>query len=68
MFFHWYLEKSGRWTKSENPISLCIIHHRRNPIVSTELPRSLNLFFLLRSFNFVDTDRFFHRLILEVIF
>jgi hypothetical protein len=20
LFFHWYLEKSGRWTKSENPI------------------------------------------------
>jgi hypothetical protein len=23
------------WTKSENPVSLCVIHHRQNPIVST---------------------------------
>jgi hypothetical protein len=27
-------EISERWTKSENPISLCDIHHRQNPIVS----------------------------------
>jgi hypothetical protein len=34
--FHCYLgKKSGRWTKSEKPISLCVIHHRQNPIVST---------------------------------
>jgi hypothetical protein len=29
-----YLE-SGRWTKSENPVILCVIHHRQNPIKST---------------------------------
>jgi hypothetical protein len=29
-----YLE-SGRWTKSENPVILCVIHHRQNPIEST---------------------------------
>jgi hypothetical protein len=34
-FFFVIYEKSGRWTKSENPISLCVIHHRQNPIVST---------------------------------
>jgi hypothetical protein len=28
-----YLE-SGRWTKSENPVILCVIHHRQNPIES----------------------------------
>jgi hypothetical protein len=27
---------SGWWTKSEKPISLCVIHHRQNPIVSKE--------------------------------
>jgi hypothetical protein len=31
-----YLE-SGRWTKSENPVILCAIHHRQNPIESTGL-------------------------------
>jgi hypothetical protein len=25
VFFYWYLEKSGRWTKSENTIFLCDI-------------------------------------------
>jgi hypothetical protein len=25
-----YLE-SGRWTKSENPVILCVVHHRQNP-------------------------------------
>jgi hypothetical protein len=29
-----YLE-TGRWTKSENPVILCVIHHRQNPIKST---------------------------------
>jgi hypothetical protein len=29
-----YLE-SGRWTKSENLLILCVIHHRQNPIEST---------------------------------
>jgi hypothetical protein len=29
-----YLE-SGRWTNSENPVILCVIHHRQNPIEST---------------------------------
>jgi hypothetical protein len=28
-----YLE-SGRWKKSENPVILCVIHHRQNPIES----------------------------------
>jgi hypothetical protein len=32
---NWIVNTSGRWTKSENPISLCVIHHRQNPIVST---------------------------------
>jgi hypothetical protein len=27
--------KPGRWTKSENPVILCVIHHRQNPIEST---------------------------------
>jgi hypothetical protein len=36
-FFIVIWEKSGRWTKSENPISLCVIHHRQNPIVSIVL-------------------------------
>jgi hypothetical protein len=27
--------ESGRWTKSENPLILCVIHHRQNPIEST---------------------------------
>jgi hypothetical protein len=27
--------ESGRWTKSENPLILCVIHHRPNPIEST---------------------------------
>jgi hypothetical protein len=31
-----YLE-SGRWTKSENPVILCVIHHHQNPIESTVL-------------------------------
>jgi hypothetical protein len=31
-----YLE-SGRWAKSENPIILCVIHHRQNPIESIRL-------------------------------
>jgi hypothetical protein len=25
----------GRWRKSENPVSLKVIHHRQNPIVTT---------------------------------
>jgi hypothetical protein len=25
---------SGRWTKSKNPVSLCVIHHHQKPIVS----------------------------------
>jgi hypothetical protein len=25
----------GRWTKSENPLILCVIHHRQNPTEST---------------------------------
>jgi hypothetical protein len=29
-----YLE-SGQWTKSENPVILCVIHHRQNPIEFT---------------------------------
>jgi hypothetical protein len=29
-----YLE-SGRWTKSETPLILCVTHHRQNPIEST---------------------------------
>jgi hypothetical protein len=29
-----YLE-SGRWTKSENPVILCVIHHRQNPAECT---------------------------------
>jgi hypothetical protein len=29
-----YLE-SGRWTKSGNPVILCVIHHRQSPIEST---------------------------------
>jgi hypothetical protein len=37
--------ESGRWTKSENPVSLCVIHHRQNPIVSTShrLPNKLEI-------------------------
>jgi hypothetical protein len=31
-----YLE-SGRWTKSENPLILCFVHHRQNPIESTNI-------------------------------
>jgi hypothetical protein len=31
-----YLE-SGRWTKSENPVILCVIQHRQNPIESTNI-------------------------------
>jgi hypothetical protein len=27
--------ESGRWTKSENPLILCAIHHHKNPIEST---------------------------------
>jgi hypothetical protein len=27
--------ESGRWTKSENPLILCVIHHRQNPVEST---------------------------------
>jgi hypothetical protein len=30
-----YLE-SGRWTESENPVILCVIHHRQNPIESNQ--------------------------------
>jgi hypothetical protein len=26
--------ESGRWTKSKNPVSLCVIHHRQNPTAS----------------------------------
>jgi hypothetical protein len=26
----------GRWIKSENPISLKVIHHRQNPIVTNK--------------------------------
>jgi hypothetical protein len=37
-----YLE-SGRWTKSGNPVILCVIHHRQNPIESTELCCHANL-------------------------
>jgi hypothetical protein len=29
-----YLE-SGRWTKSENPVILCVMHRRQNPMEST---------------------------------
>jgi hypothetical protein len=29
--------ESGRWTKSENPVIMCVIHHRQNPIESTYL-------------------------------
>jgi hypothetical protein len=29
------LAQSGRWTKSETPVILCVIHHRQNPIEST---------------------------------
>jgi hypothetical protein len=28
--------ESRWWTKSENPVSLCVIHHHQNPIVSTQ--------------------------------
>jgi hypothetical protein len=28
--------ESGRWTKSENPVILCVIHHRQKPIESTK--------------------------------
>jgi hypothetical protein len=37
-----YLE-SGRWTKPENPVMLCAIHHRQNPIESTEYLRSTRI-------------------------
>jgi hypothetical protein len=29
--------ESGRWTKSENPLILCVVHHPQNPIESTHL-------------------------------
>jgi hypothetical protein len=32
--------ESGRWTKSENPVILCVIHHRQNPIESRGLNSS----------------------------
>jgi hypothetical protein len=31
LFFSYQLE-SGQWTKSENSVILCVIHHRQNPI------------------------------------
>jgi hypothetical protein len=41
-----YLE-SGRWMKSENPLVLCVIHHRQTPIefiyVASEVPFECNL-------------------------
>jgi hypothetical protein len=35
--------ESGRWTKSENPLILCVTHHRQNPIrlESTKLHSSI---------------------------
>jgi hypothetical protein len=33
---------SGRWIKSENPISLKVIRHRQNPIVTTSIIEALN--------------------------
>jgi hypothetical protein len=29
--------ESGRWTKSENPLTLCVKHHRQNLIEYTEM-------------------------------
>jgi hypothetical protein len=34
--------QSGRWTKSENPLILCVIHHRQNPIQSTLISPGLS--------------------------
>jgi hypothetical protein len=29
--FYLLILESGRWTKSENPLILCVIHPRQNP-------------------------------------
>jgi hypothetical protein len=35
--------ESGWWTKSKNPLILCVIHHRQNPIESTRLIHTLDV-------------------------
>jgi hypothetical protein len=37
--------ESGRWTKSQNPLILFVIHHRQNPIESTCLVLFTALFY-----------------------